>query len=645
MKRIILSLWAVIISFSMSAGLLPVYAEEKDNEEFDEFLMDEFLDTMEADFLTMHYTLKDYRAMGVEKPEMSFGDASKQSYDDQMKASQESLDLLHEFDYDSLSVSQQHDYRIYERNLKQIIELDKYPLLDMLFNPYTGVVNNITTNLTEYVIYNEEDITDYLEVIKTIPEFLEQALDLTREQADAGIFMYDDLLDEGLDTIYRLTEKKDDNELIVVFNDSVDAFSGITDAKKEQYKKENRDTVLNVILPEFDHCAEVLESLRGSGKYSGGLANYPDGAAYYEALAQYKTSSEYTVQELLDLCTDYLDAVISDYYALYMTGQLSDDSVYDESVPERTPQEVLAYLQDHLQNYPDGPVVTYTSQYLDPSVANDSTVAYYVNPPIDDIKDNVIKINGSNVGDANGLYETLAHEGFPGHCYQITWYFDQDPHPARSIMGSIAYTEGWAMYSECEAYDFSGLSSAAAAINRIDTALGYVEDCAVDLGVNGLGWSVEDVRKYLQEIGMNADAAPLLYDFVLGRPGLLLPYGYGLLMMYNMRGKAEAALGDAFDLKDYHEVILTYGDRPFDLVEEDVDAYIQKKGERVPEEWNFHSLAGVAADEDIPPVPFPLPVQEKKNPAIYIGAVIFFGVVSVLAYLRYRKKKEEAPFA
>ena len=82
MKRIILSLWAVIISFSMSAGLLPVYAEEKDNEEFDEFLMDEFLDTMEADFLTMHYTLKDYRAMGVEKPEMSFGDASKQSYDD-----------------------------------------------------------------------------------------------------------------------------------------------------------------------------------------------------------------------------------------------------------------------------------------------------------------------------------------------------------------------------------------------------------------------------------------------------------------------------------------------------------------------------------------------------------------------------------
>ncbi len=648
MKKILNSLLILVTVFALSLPAYTVYAEEGDDPSFDDFMTREFIETMESDYLGMHFTVKDYRKMGIEKPELLFGDATWESYAAAVEENQDVLDELHTFDYDKLSVCQQHDYDTIERYLIQTIELNKYPQHDQLFNPYTGVVNNIETNLTEFIFYTEEDFRDYLEVIRDIPEFLQEAIDVTKKQAEMGIFMTDAILEEGLDTINRLTEKKEDNELIVIFNESVDAFEGLSAADKESFKKQNHDTIINEVLPAFEHCAEELEKLRGSNRYEGGLANYPDGAAYYQALAQYKTSSNLSVQELLDLCTEYIDSVIDDYITLYYSGVISDDSVYEEELPERSPQEVLAYLQAHLQNYPEGPEVTYTSKYLDPSVANDATVAYYVNPPVDDIKANVIKINGDNISNSVDLYDTLAHEGFPGHLYQITWYLDKNPHPMRNVVGSIAYTEGWAMYTELEAFDFSELSEGARAVNKINIALGYVEDCAIDLGVNGLGWTVDDVKKYLQDNGLNAESAQSLYDFVLGRPGLLLPYGYGLLMNHRMRGKAMAALGDSFDIVDYHRVILEYGDRAFDFVEKDIDAYITSMGKEIPEEYGFMSLAAPTEMSDLPAgilTPETQRPNQTKNVVIYAGVGILLAAAAVFAFIRLRRKKEEDPFA
>ena len=134
------------------------------------------------------------------------------------------------------------------------------------------------------------------------------------------------------------------------------------------------------------------------------------------------------------------------------------------------------------------------------------------------------------------------------------------------------------MYTELIAWDNSGLSEGARELHKIYTALSYVEDAAVDLGVNGLGWDVSDVEAYLDSLGLNAATGQDLYDYVVKFPGLLLPYGVGMARFMTLRKIAEESMGSSFVLKDFNEVLMTNGDRPFELVQADVAAYLERNG-------------------------------------------------------------------
>lgn len=584
MKRLFKGLLAGLLVFSNMS--LTVTAEEKRNEEFDEFYHNEFIETVESDFLTLHFTLKDYESWGVEKPDRTFGEAGYHSYAEAVEVNQEVLDKLRKFDYNSLSESQKVDYDVLEKYLENVIELNKYPMLDQLFNPYSGILDNITTNLTEYVFYRKEDIDDYLEVAKDIEVFLRDAIELTKMQSEEGIFLSDDLLEGAFDYIDKFVAKVDDNALIIVFDNRIDEFEGLSAEEKQAYKDKNKEIIQKSIIPAFQNTRAELEKLQGTGRYTGSILNYPNGKEYYEALVRMKTSTDYTIDEHLKMCEEILIEGIEEYMAL-----LSDSGVYFEYISETVGFEdaeaVLKHLENNLQSYPKGPEITYKGSYLDPSVANDATVAYYMEPPLDDIKNNVIKINGDSIDNMNNLYETMAHEGFPGHCYQITWYLNTNPAPLRSVISTIGYTEGWAMYAESNAWSYSGLSKTISKLHGLETLLGYIMDAYADLGVNGKNWSIEELGSKLDKLGLNGDMAESLYDFVITRRGMILPYGIGLVQFMRLRGKATSALKDQFDEVEFNEVLLTNGARPFEMVEKDVDAYIVEKGGEVPTAYRY----------------------------------------------------------
>ena len=334
---------------------------------------------------------------------------------------------------------------------------------------------------------------------------------------------------------------------------------------------------MNSYIPSYEKTADELEKLRGSRNFEGGMCNYKDGGStYYKWLVQLKTSSRDSIESQLDLCTSILNDLIDEYITLVMTNPNAENAYDSETVSCKTPDEILSYLSTHLEDYPPAADVTYKYSYLDPSVTNDSVVAYYVVPPVDDYRHNVVRINGDNVSDENDLYETLAHEGFPGHLYQNTWYLAQNPNPMSSAISQIGYSEGWAMYSEMVAWDISGLSEGARELHKIYVALSYIEDAAVDLGVNGLGWTVDDLSDWLNSLGLNAASAEELYDFVIEYPGMLLPYGVGMARFMTMRQIAEEELGAKFNLKEFHEAMLRNGSRPFEDVQNDLKDYLGK---------------------------------------------------------------------
>lgn len=611
----------ILGSFLMISSILtPIHAKES----FSDFEDELFQEMMSEDYTTLHFSLRDYQKYGIEKPDVNIGDASWDDYEDNVEDCDEYLKKLQSFEYDSLSETEQKDYRTIAFYLERNKELNSYPYFDWAFNSAEGVIDNLLTTFTEFVFYEKEDIDDYLATLASVPTYLDQCLENTKKQAAKGYFLTDAMLKATEDAIEKFVDKKDDNELIKIFDENIDAFDGLSAEEKEAYKKKNREIVLNAYIPSYEKVAEELQKLKGSRKADYNVSSLDGGSEYYAALARYKTSIDADVETILDICTQYIEKSVDELYDIMQ----NHSEVTEETLDFDSAEDVLSYLEEHLDAFPVLDKVYYNVQYLDPSVANDSIVAYYLSPPVDDMRDNVIKINGDNVSDVLDLYTTLAHEGFPGHLYQTNYYIQQQPSLLRTQLTMMGYQEGWGMFAEGQALHVSGLSEYASEYQKINIELNYVLSAAVDLGVNGLGWSTKDVSKYLDRLALNSSIAKDLYDFATLQPGTILPYGVGIAMFELLEKKAKNALGNDFDQKAFNEVLLNDGNRPFEVVEDDVNAYCGIDGN---DENNIISHRFNNKET---------PVKEDVNWLLY-GAcgcgIIVIGAMGVILYVKSRK--------
>lgn len=608
----------------ISSILTPIHAEES----FSEFEDELFQEMMSEDYTTLHFSLRDYQKYGIEKPEVNIGDASWDEYEDSVEDCDEYLKKLQSFDYDSLSETEQKDYRTIAFYLERNKELNSYPYFDWAFNSAEGVIDNLLTTFTEFVFYEKEDIDDYLTTLASVPAYLDQCLENTKKQAAEGYFLTDAMLKETEDAIEKFVDKKDDNELIKIFDENIDAFDGLSAEEKEAYKKKNQEIVLNAYIPSYEKVAEELQKLKGARKADYNVSSLDDGSEYYAALARYKTSIDADVETILDICTQYIEKSVDELYDIMQ----NHSEVTEETLDFDSAEDVLSYLEGHLDAFPALDKVYYNVQYLDPSVANDSIVAYYLSPPVDDMRDNVIKINGDNVSDVIDLYTTLAHEGFPGHLYQTNYYIQQQPSLLRTQLTMMGYQEGWGMFAEGQALHVSGLSEYASEYQKINIELNYVLSAAVDLGVNGLGWSTKDVSKYLDNLDLNSSIAKDLYDFATLQPGTILPYGVGVAMFELLENKAKNALGNDFDQKAFNEVLLNDGNRPFEVVEDDVNAYCGIDGN---DENNIISHRSNNKET---------PVKEDVNWLVYGVCGCGIIVIGALGVILYVKSRKDDPF-
>lgn len=612
--KVVKRLSSLLLAMPLMAGtFLPVHAQQN----FDEYLENEFSELISQSYLDSHFSMEDADKYVKDKPEVKYGEVSWDEYVEDKSDFEKRLKKLHEYDRDSLTEQQKSEYDSYEFYLNNMISLNDNPEFDFAFAPASSAIESIQTNLSEFVFRDEQDFSDYLKVVGSVDQYLDDCLEVTKKQAEDGYYLTDAQLEEICSIIDSFVEKRDDNALIVSFDDALNDCNYLDEETKEVYSSQNKDMIINKVIPSFNKVEDELKSLKGSR--NGGYAVYDlkGGKEYYASLAKMKTGMDEDVDDMLDTCTSYLKICLNQYMDL-MTQ--SDTSFMDETVDLNTPEEILAYLEKNIKDLPELGNVNYTVSYLDPSIASPSISAYYVTPPIDDLSNNVMKINGDNVSDVNDLYSTLAHEGFPGHLYQTVEYYSGSVSPLRYITGPIGYTEGWAMYAETLGWSVAPVSKEAAAMQCVQLSLNYVLDAAVDLGVNGLGWSVKDAEEYLDNLGLNSSIAQDLYDFVTLQPGVILPYGYGIAEILMLKQKVKNAMGTGFSNQEFNEVILNGGARPFMKVEEDVDTYLEGKG------------VSAEVKED---------TSEKKESHSSIYLYVTSGIVVVGAMVLFIKRKKK----
>lgn len=196
----------------------------------------------------------------------------------------------------------------------------------------------------------------------------------------------------------------------------------------------------------------------------------------------------------------------------------------------------------------------------------------YLPPATDGSRPGVYMLNTSNVATRSRIgLETLTwHEGVPGHHFQLALANERpDAHPATRVLFNSGFAEGWALYAERLADDMGLFSNDAQRLEMINSQIFRAARMVVDPGIHALGWSREEADQFMSEAtGTPPGTFAFEIDRYISLPGQAVAYLSGRLVLDRLRADAEERLGDQFDVKTFHRLVLENGSVPLPWLEE-----------------------------------------------------------------------------
>ena len=164
---------------------------------------------------------------------------------------------------------------------------------------------------------------------------------------------------------------------------------------------------------------------------------------------------------------------------------------------ESDPEKILSTLSGKItKDFPPYPQIHTQIKYVQKSMEDYLSPAFYMIPAIDNTSENIIYINNGHLTDNLSLFTTLAHEGYPGHLYQNVYYASLHPNPIRCVLNYGGYTEGWATYSEMMSYYFSTLTKEQATIFQRNSSVILGLYALADMGIHYDGWKLADAAGF-----------------------------------------------------------------------------------------------------------------------------------------------------
>lgn len=550
---------------------------------FEELTGDIFRENAASSILDRHYLMAEPENFNLSKPESLYGNGDLEGLQKSSDAIAGYLDRLNAIDPGSLSSEDQLDYQILKAYLEtestcQGLELYTQPLA-----PTIGVQAQLPILLAEYEFYREEDIDDYFSLLEGLGAYFDQILSLEQEKASQGLMTSDDAIDRVLDSCEPYLDSSENCVLAGTFSERLDRLNRLDSAKKEDYVRRHEELIRTAFVPAYEKLMEGLSGLKGSGKVQGGLCRYPDGREYYRYLVY---SSTYTscrdVTTLRKTIERRIERDFRELASIVARRQDLLDSLPDVSFALTEPHEILRQLMEQTAlSYPAPICEDYTIRYVPKALEPVLSPAFYLTPPIDRDGSNTIYINqGSTASGQDHLFTTLAHEGYPGHLYQTTYFLSTDPSPFRHLLSFGAYTEGWATYVEMESYQMDeSLDQDLARLLALNSSITLGLHAYIDIMVNDQGWDISQIHNFITSYYDDPDQefSAALYEAMVDNPSNYLEYYVGYLEFSDMREKAEEALGEAFDLMEFHRFLLDTGPAPFSVLRKGLERWIQEQ--------------------------------------------------------------------
>ena len=596
-KRFFLLISYLVISACGSSGDMK-FEGSTETERINNFFEKSFNDFIERSPMGLAY-------LGIPKKTGDLDDLSEEYGREGVELAKKYLKVLKNFDYEKLDEQSKLSYKLSEQELNNMILDWKWRDYNYTVNQMFGIQSQIPGFMMNiHKVSKESDLKDYISRLKQMKRFFGQVITQLMKSETKGIvpprFVFKKTISDSENIIegFPLTKSRIDSPFWADFKSKMKGLK-LSKEKQKMYEAEAKKAILTSVGPAYKDLVSFLKDQEKRSTNDDGVWKFPKGGEFYQYRLERMTTTKMTSNQIHSLGLKNVKRIHKEMSAIKnkvgYKGSLQSFFKYVQTKKFQYPNtkagkkkylkkatkyidDMRAQLDKFFITKPKAPIQVKAVEAFREKSAG---MAFYQSPSIDGSRPGTYYVNLYNMK-ALPKWEAEAlayHEGIPGHHMQLSIAQELKGVPKfRRFMHITSYIEGWGLYSERLPKEYGFYKDPYSDFGRLSMELVRACRLVVDTGIHSKKWTREKAIDFLDKNtpGDHMDNVRQIERYIV-MPGQATAYMVGMLKILELRAMAKKELGKKFDIRKFHEVVLTNGAVPLKTLESLVKNYIKSE--------------------------------------------------------------------
>ena len=545
--------------------------------------------------------------LGIKKDYGKLNDNSPAAAERDLKINKQELQwLIDSVNVAALSKDVLLSYKLFKQNTENSISDYKYRLYNYPVNQMFGAQSGKPAFLINmHRIDDVEDAKAYISRLNGFNKYFSQLINNLKVRERIGIlppkFVYDKVVQDSENILVGqpFDNSIKESTLLKDFMKKMNKLD-INEKAKSTLERQANEALLVSVKPAYEKLINFMKGQKRRANFDHGVWKFPDGETFFNNALKRTTTTDLTAEEIHKIGLDEVARIHGEMEAIKNQVQfegtlqnffqfMKTDKQFYYPADQKGKDAYLAkavLLIDSMKTRLDEIFITKPKadiivKAVESFREKSAGKAFYNRPAADGSRPGIYY---ANLYDMESMptyqMEALAyHEGIPGHHMQLAIQQELEEVPMfRKFGGYTAYTEGWGLYSEYIPKEMGFYADPYSDFGRLAMELWRACRLVVDTGIHSKQWTREEGIKYYTDNTPNAELDVIkMVERHIVMPSQATAYKIGMLKILELRKKAKDALGDKFDIRDFHEVVISHGAIPLNILEDFIDEYISSK--------------------------------------------------------------------
>ena len=529
--------------------------------------------------------------MGVKGYETEWRDNSLEAIKNRVSHSRRILEILKEFNVENLSEVNQLNLRLFTQLTSNDLEISKYNRHFLPFG-HRGGVQLAHEDAEVIPLESYDDFSFWIQRLQNLDKRINQNITLAEIGLEKGYKPPKALMDR----VYRQIVLQSQSDVLSspFYKIFIDLPDSISYGDQIILRQEAQKVIKETVIPSYKRLEEFFnKKYLKQSRETVGLYDIPDGRKLYETLAKSFTTTDLSPKEIHQIGLDEVQRI---------RGEM--EGVIDELKFEGSFKDFLIFLREDERFYYDSPEELFegylaVSKRIDPELvklfgnlprtpyglraipeesAPDTTTAYYMSPSPDGLRAGYYYVNlyKPETRPKFEMEVLSVHEAVPGHHLQIALAMEMEEMPMfRRVSPYTAFVEGWGLYSESLGYELGLYKDPYSKFGQLTYDMWRAVRLVVDTGMHYYEWDRQRaINFFLDNAGKSELDIVNEIDRYIVMPGQALAYKIGQMKFLSLKEKTKIELGTNYDVRDFHDVVLSHGALPLNELDLIIEGYI-----------------------------------------------------------------------